>query len=159
MTSRSGAKSPAWIGDALSLYDPTNASSYKQQADDYRAELAKLHADAKAQLASIEPKDRRVLVTSHDAFRYFGRAYDIEVKGIQGISTEAEASVRDVNQLVDFIVQRKVPAVFVESSVNKRNMTSLREGCKSRGHDVAEGGELFSDAMGAAARRREPTSA
>lgn len=136
------------IGDALSLYDPTNAASYKKQTESYRAELAKLHEEAKTQIATIQPKSKRVMITSHDAFRYFGRAYDIEVKGIQGISTEAEASVRDINQLVDFIVSRKVPAVFVETSVNQRNMTSLREGCKARKHDVVLGGELFSDAMG-----------
>lgn len=89
-----------------------------------------------------------MLITSHDAFHYFGRAYDLEVRGIQGISTDAEASVKDVNDLVDFISRRNVKAVFVESSVNKRNMEALREGCRARGHQVVIGGELFSDAMG-----------
>jgi manganese/zinc/iron transport system substrate-binding protein len=136
------------IGDALAMYDPANAETYKKQTTSYRAELAKVHAEAKTVIAAITPKEKRVLITSHDAFRYFGRAYDIEVKGIQGISTDAEASVRDINNLVDFIVARKVNAVFVETSVNQRNMKSLQEGCKARGHDVALGGELFSDAMG-----------
>jgi len=136
------------IGDALAMYDPTNAATYKKQTESYRTELAKLHAETKQQIAAIEPKEKRVLITSHDAFRYFGRAYDIEVKGIQGISTDAEASVGDVNQLVNFIVTRKVNAVFVETSVNQRNMKSLQEGCKSRRHDIRIGGELFSDAMG-----------
>jgi manganese/zinc/iron transport system substrate-binding protein len=88
------------------------------------------------------------LVTAHDAFQYFGRAYDVEVKAIQGISTESEAGVREVNQLVDFLVERKIKAVFVETSVSPRNIESLIEGCESRGHDVTKGGELFSDAMG-----------
>lgn len=135
------------IGDALSLYDPTNAETYKKNADRYRAELAKLHEETKTAIASI-PKEKRVLVTSHDAFRYFGKAYDIEVKAIQGISTDTEASLREVNELVDFIVTHKVPAVFVETSVNQRNMKSLLDGCKARGHEVVLGGELFSDAMG-----------
>ncbi len=135
------------IGNALALYDPTNAATYKKNTEAYRAELAKLHDEAKTKLATI-PKENRALITSHDAFRYFGRAYDIEVKGIQGISTDTEASLREINELVDFIVARKVKAVFVESSVNERNMESLRQGCKSRGQPVALGGTLFSDAMG-----------
>ena len=138
------------IGEALALYDPANAATYKKNTKDYRGDLAKLHEDAKEKIASIEPRDKRVLITSHDAFRYFGRAYDIDVRGIQGISTDTEASLREVNQLVDFIVQRKVKAVFVETSVNQRNMKSLRDGCKARGHEVVLGGELYSDAMGKA---------
>lgn len=135
------------IGDALAMYDPANAESYKKNAEKYRAELAKLHEEAKSAVAGI-PKEKRVLVTSHDAFRYFGKAYDIEVKAIQGISTDTEASLREVNELVDFIVTRKVRAVFVETSVNQRNMKSLLDGCKARGHEVVLGGELYSDAMG-----------
>ncbi len=135
------------IGEALAKYDPAHASTYQKNTEKYRADLAKLHEDAKKEIATI-PKEKRVLVTSHDAFRYFGRAYDIDVKGIQGISTDTEASLREINQLVDFIVQRKVKAVFVETSVNQRNMRSLQDGCKARGHAVELGGELFSDAMG-----------
>lgn len=141
------------IGDALAKYDPTHAETYKKNTTAYRAELSKLHDETKTQLAAI-PREQRVLITSHDAFRYFGRAYEIEVRGVQGISTETEASLREVNQLVDFIVKRKVKAVFVETSVNQRNMESLRQGCKSRGNEVALGGELFSDAMG---KTGEPT--
>jgi manganese/zinc/iron transport system substrate-binding protein len=135
------------VRDALMKFDPPNASAYKARADAYQAELAKLHEYAKTQLASI-PKERRVLVTAHDAFQYFGRAYDIEVRGIQGISTETEAGLKDINDLVDFIVRRKVKAVFVETSVNERNMRALQEGCQAKGHQVVIGGELFSDAMG-----------
>jgi manganese/zinc/iron transport system substrate-binding protein len=136
------------IGAALAMYDPANADAYVQRADHYRAELAKLHEETKAKIVAVEPKEKRVLITSHDAFRYFGRAYDIEVRGLQGISTDTEASLREVNQLVDFIVARKVKAVFVETSVNPRNMQSLQDGCAARGHRVDLGGKLYSDAMG-----------
>jgi manganese/zinc/iron transport system substrate-binding protein len=136
------------IGDALALYDPANSAIYKKNMAAYRLKLAELHDEAKKKIASIEPVEKRVMVTSHDAFRYFGRAYGLEVRGIQGISTDAEASVRDINELVDFLVRRKINAVFVETSVSPRTMKSLQEGCKARGHTVVLGGELFSDAMG-----------
>jgi len=135
------------VRDALKAFDPPQAADYQARADAYQAELAKLHEYARTQLATI-PKDRRVMVTAHDAFRYFGRAYDVEVKGIQGISTESEAGVKEVNALVNFLVERKVKAVFVESSVSDKNIRALLEGCKARGHTVVIGGELFSDAMG-----------
>ncbi len=140
-------KAAGVVGEALSLYDPANAATYKTNADKLQQTLADLHEETKTKIQSI-PVERRVLVTSHDAFRYFGKAYDIQVKGIQGISTEAEASVRDIQNLVDFIAAKKVKAVFVESSVSQRNMEALREGCVAKGHAVALGGELFSDAMG-----------
>ena len=141
------SKAAGVVCDVLKQFDPPNASEYQARTDRYQVELAKLHEYAKTQIASI-PKERRVMVTAHDAFRYFGRAYDIEVKGIQGVSTEAEASVKDVNDLVNFLVQRKIKAVFVETSVNPRNIQALIQGCQSRGHMVVVGGELFSDAMG-----------
>lgn len=134
--------------EALVQFDPANAATYRARAEKYRDELAKLHEYAKREIAAILPVEQRVLVTSHDAFRYFGRAYVIEVKGIQGISTEAEASVKHIAELVGFIAGRKIKAVFVETSVNPRNMHSLLEGCQARGHKVVVGGELFSDAMG-----------
>jgi manganese/zinc/iron transport system substrate-binding protein len=135
------------VRDVLVKFDPKNSADYKKRADAYQAELDQLHDYAKIQIASVD-KDRRVLVTAHDAFRYFGRAYNIEVKGIQGISTEVEASVKDINDLVDFITKRKVKAVFAETSVNDRNMQSLIQGCAAKGHKVVLGGKLFSDAMG-----------
>lgn len=133
--------------DALKAFDPKHAAEYQTRADAYQAELTKLHEYAKEQLATI-PKSQRVMVTAHDAFRYFGRAYDLEVKGIQGISTESEAGVKEVNALVEFLATRKIKAVFVESSVSDKNVKALLEGCKARKHDVVIGGELFSDAMG-----------
>ncbi len=137
------------VRDTLVKFDPKHAEEYKSNAEAYQLKLVKLHEYAKTQIATI-PKEQRVLVTAHDAFRYFGKAYDIEVKGIQGISTEDEASVKDINDLVDFITKRKVKAVFVETSVSPKNIKSVIEGCEAQGHKVRIGGELFSDAMGKA---------
>ncbi len=134
---------------ALSEFDPKHAETYQANAVKYRERLTKLHQYAKDQLAVV-PQERRVLVTAHDAFRYFGRAYEVEVRGIQGISTDSEAGVRQVKELVDFLVEKKIKAVFVETSVSDQNIRSLLEGCAARGHQVVIGGELFSDAMGKA---------
>jgi manganese/zinc/iron transport system substrate-binding protein len=135
------------VARSLGEVDAVNAAYYQQNSERYLAELAKLDAYAKQTLATI-PQEHRVLITAHDAFNYFGRAYGIEVRGIQGISTESEAGVADINKLVDFLVARKIPAIFVESSVSDKNIKALIEGCKSRGHAVRIGGQLFSDAMG-----------
>jgi manganese/zinc/iron transport system substrate-binding protein len=113
----------------------------------FRADAARLDAFARAGLATI-PAARRLLVTAHDAFGYLSRAYGIEVAGVQGISTESEAGLQRIAELVDLIVARGVPAVFVESSVSDRSVRALVEGAAARGHDVVVGGELFSDAMG-----------
>lgn len=132
---------------ALAKFDPSRAASFGEAASTYRARLAELHQECRARLATI-PTERRVLVTAHDAFHYFGRAYKIEVRSIQGISTESEAGVRDINDLVSFIAEREIKAVFVESSVSDANLKALLEGCRARGHQVSIGGSLFSDAMG-----------
>lgn len=135
------------VARSLSEVDAANAARYQTNAERYVTQLAKLDDYAKQSLSSI-PKERRTLITAHDAFNYFGRAYDIEVLGIQGISTESEAGVADINKLVDILVERKIPAIFVESSVSDKNIKALVEGSKSRGHTVRIGGQLFSDAMG-----------
>lgn len=137
------------VRDELIALDPASADTYRANAAAYTARLGELDAHVRAQLATI-PKERRVLLTAHDAFGYFGRAYDIEVLGVQGMSTESEASLKDINTLVETLVDRRIPAVFVESSVPKKNIEALIEGAASRGHTVTIGGELFSDAMGAA---------
>lgn len=137
------------VRDRLKEYDPAHAAEYDANAKVHFDKLMDLHSFAKDQLATI-PKEQRVLVTAHDAFRYFGNAYDIEVRGIQGISTESQASVGEVNDLVNFLVERKIKAVFVESSVSERNVEALVEGCRDQGHEITIGGELFSDAMGEA---------
>ncbi len=135
------------VARSLGEVDADNAAYYTQNAERYVAQLVKLNDYAKQTLSSI-PKERRVLITAHDAFNYFGRAYDIDVRGIQGISTESEAGVADINKLVDFLVARKIPAIFIESSVSDKNIKALVEGSQSRGHAVRIGGQLFSDAMG-----------
>jgi manganese/zinc/iron transport system substrate-binding protein len=137
------------VAETLAVYDPENAEAYRTQAAVYTEQLEALDAYAKEVMSTI-PESQRVLVTAHDAFQYLGRAYGIEVRGIQGISTESEAGVRDLEDLVDFIVERQIPAVFVESSVADKNVRALVEGARARGHDVIIGGSLFSDAMGQA---------
>ena len=133
---------------SLATFDPPHADEYRANAKSYRDELSKLDDYVRTAIQSI-PEPQRVLVTAHDAFEYFSRAYGIEVKSVQGVTTEAEAGVLDVNRLVDFLVERKLPAIFVESSVNAKNIQAVIEGAKSRGVTVKVGGELFSDAMGA----------
>jgi manganese/zinc/iron transport system substrate-binding protein len=128
---------------------PSAAAQFHERAVAYKAELDELHAWVTQQVAQV-PESGRILVTAHDAFGYFGDAYGIEVLGLQGISTVAEYGVNDVRHLVDIIVDRKVKAIFVESSVPERSINAVREGCEARGHDVVIGGTLYSDAMGEA---------
>jgi len=137
---------PAVIGGLASI-DPDGETSFRANAAKLGASWDKLHLETKSRIKTI-PEDRRLLVTAHDAFAYFGRQYGIEVRGIQGISTEDEAGVRHIDGLVDEIVRRKLPAVFVETSVSDRNLRALLEGCAARGHEVRIGGELYSDALG-----------
>lgn len=132
---------------ALSRFDPAH-TAYGENAARYRSVLAELDDYARRTIASI-PREQRVLITAHDAFGYFGRAYGIEVVGIQGISTESEAGVQDINRLVDRIVQQRIPAIFVETSVSDKNVRAIIEGAARRGWTVRIGGTLFSDAMGA----------
>ena len=136
------------LAAALTDADPAGADLYAANAAAYRDRLLALDAYVRDSIASI-PDNARVLVTAHDAFNYFGRAYAIEVTGIQGLSTESEAGLARIGELVDLLVEREVRAVFVESSVADRNIRALVEGAAAKGHAVAIGGELFSDAMGA----------
>jgi len=133
----------------LSGFDPKNASVYESNALAYIDELEKLDEYARESIRSI-PQKQRVLITAHDAFNYMGRAYGIRVRGIQGISTESEAGVKDINDLIDLIVNKNIQAVFVETSVSDKNVRALVEGARARGHKVKIGGTLFSDAMGRA---------
>ncbi len=135
------------IQNKLAELDPKNASLYKNNATQYMQRLEELDAYSMKVLDSV-PKTSRVLVTAHDAFNYFGRRYNFEVVGIQGISTESEAGVQDIERIVKLLVDRKIKAVFVESTVSQRNMQALIEGTAAKGHVVTIGGELFSDAMG-----------
>lgn len=135
------------IRDGLSEEDPANAAEYEARAAAYLAELSELDAYVRAQAARV-PAERRVLVTAHDAFNYFGRAYGFEVRGLQGISTASEAGTADVQKLAEFIAERRIPAVFVESSISPRTIQAVQAAVRSRGFDVAIGGELYSDALG-----------
>lgn len=135
------------VRDALASADPGGADEFMANAARYGAELQALDAYVKRVIATI-PEEKRVLVTAHDAFQYFSRATGLQVMGIQGISTESEAGVADINRLVDEVVRRKIPAIFVESSVPDKNVRAVIEGAAARGVNVAKGGELFSDAMG-----------
>jgi manganese/zinc/iron transport system substrate-binding protein len=137
------------IATTLGRHDPANATAYQANATRVAAKLMKLHAQITASVATI-PEPQRILLTAHDAFGYFGRAYQMEVRGIQGYSTESEAGLREINALVDLVVQRRIPAVFVESSVSEKNVRALVEGARSRGHELRVGGTLFSDALGPA---------
>lgn len=142
------AKAVEVVRDKLTLRDPAEAATYQANAARYMAEIDKLDAYSRQVLANV-PAERRVLVTAHDAFNYFGRAYAFEVKGIQGISTESEAGLKKIEELVELLVARRIPAVFVESTIPARSIEALVAGAKVRGHAVTIGGELFSDAMGA----------
>jgi len=135
------------VAEALCEYDPANKEYYQKNAQAYLAQLKELDAYAKEVLGSI-PANQRVLVTAHDAFSYFGRAYGLEVRGIQGLSTESEAGVRDIENLISYLVDNNIPAVFVETSVSDKNVRALVEGTNAQGHDVKIGGVLYSDAMG-----------
>lgn len=136
-----------YFTDELIKWDPSNASHYFERKEKYLLELDQLNIYAKELLSEVH-HSQRVLITAHDAFSYFGRAYDIEVYGLQGISTMSEFGLKDVSELVTFIIDRKIKAVFVESSVSEKALKSVIEGCEKQGHEVKIGGMLYSDAMG-----------
>ncbi len=137
------------VRDALAAADPDGEAVYLQNADRHRKQVLELDAYA-AEVLSTVPPDQRVLVTAHDAFGWFGRRFGYEVLAIQGLSTESEAGVQDIERLVAVLAERGIPAVFVESTVSPRHVEALLAGAASRGREVSIGGELFSDAMGEA---------
>lgn len=132
---------------ALIEIDSQNAGEYNKNAEAYLKQLSDLDQYVHQKADSL-PQDKRVLITAHDAFNYFGRGYGFEVKGLQGISTESEAGTADVQSLAAIIVERRIPAIFVETSVPPRYIEAVQAAVKSRGFNVRVGGELFSDAMG-----------
>lgn len=148
-------KAVGTVRDELSAFDPAGASVYQANAAKYLAELEKLDAYVREQAGKL-PSEQRVLVTAHDAFFYFGNAYGFEVHGLQGVSTVAEASPKDVQELAEFIVKRKVPTLFVESSVNVKNMVAVQRAVEARGWKITFAGsqkvedapQLYSDALG-----------
>jgi manganese/zinc/iron transport system substrate-binding protein len=135
------------VRDALTERHPAGAATFAANAEAHLSDVQALARYAANVLSSV-PAENRVLLTSHDAFNYFGSAYGFEVIGIQGISTESEAGLQRIAELVDLLVERDIRAVFVETSVSDRNIRALVEGAAARGHAVEIGGELYSDAMG-----------
>jgi manganese/zinc/iron transport system substrate-binding protein len=139
------------IAAELGKLAPACAADMQTRAETYQAQLLGLDSWARTSIASI-PEAQRILVTAHDAFNYYGRAYGIEVQGIQGISTESEAGIADIRRMVDAVVDRKVPAVFIESTINPRTIQAVIEAAAERGHTIGIGGQLYSDAMGEAGK-------
>ncbi len=137
------------VGMALVQNDTINRQIYESNLAVFLDSLDILHRWVAHEMSTI-PQERRVLVTAHDAFGYFGRAYNIEVKGLQGISTVTEAGLFDVTHMIDMLVEQKIKAVFVETSVPRKAIDAVVEGCHAEGHNIQIGGLLFSDAMGSA---------
>lgn len=137
------------ITDTLRTFDLKSRHYFQSNATTYLRQLDSLHTWIYSEIATI-PEKQRVLITAHDAFGYFGAAYHIEVRGLQGISTMSEFGLQDITNLVNLITSRGIKAVFVESSVPRRSIEAVVEGCRERGHEVAIGGTLYSDAMGKA---------
>lgn len=135
------------VRDSLIELQPESKAAFEANAAVHLEEIAKLATYSDEAMSTV-PNEARVLLTAHDAFGYFGTAYGFEVLGIQGISTQSEAGLNRISELVDMLVERKVSAIFVESSVSDRNIRALIEGAAAMGHEVKIGGELFSDAMG-----------
>lgn len=135
------------VADGLSQADPQGKTEYEANLESYLKELDETDAYIRSRTEEL-PKEQRVLVTAHDAFQYFGKAYGFEVRGLQGISTDAEAGTGDVSGLADFIVERQIKAIFVESSVPPKTIEALQAAVKAKGFDAAIGGELYSDSLG-----------
>ncbi len=135
------------LARGLAEIDAAHAEIYLSNLEHYLTELDELHTYIKEKAAEV-PEGRRVLVTAHDAFNYFGKAYGFEVRGLQGISTDSEAGTSDVSSLAEFITARKIKAIFVESSVPPKTIEALQAAVRAKGFDVAIGGELYSDSLG-----------
>ncbi len=135
------------VTEALVNHDIENKDFYQQNSAEYLSRLNTLREFVKNKVTTL-PESKRVLITAHDAFGYFGKAYDFEVIGLQGVSTDSEASTADLQRLSKLIVERKIPAIFVESSVSPKYIEAVKEAVNSRGFDVEVGGVLYSDALG-----------
>src|SRR5690606_3467360 len=135
------------VAEALAELDPDHAAGYRERAEAYSSRLEELDGAVRERIAKVPP-EQRVLVTAHDAFNYFGRAYGFEVRGLQGISTVAEAGTADVQELARFVAERQIPALFIETSVSARSIEAVLAAVQARGFDVRLGGNLYSDALG-----------
>lgn len=135
------------VAEALADANPAHADRYAERTAAYREELQQTHRYVLERAQEV-PEERRVLITSHDAFGYFGAAYGFDVRGLQGISTAAEAGTRDVQQMAEFIVTREIPVLFAESSVPRRGMEAVRRAAQDQGFPATFGGTLYGDALG-----------
>jgi manganese/zinc/iron transport system substrate-binding protein len=135
------------VVEQLSELDPQGASEFEQRGEEYKRQIDELDTYVEEEISSI-PEEQRVLVTAHDAFNYFGRRYGMEVRGLQGISTEAEAGSRDVQELADFLAENEIKAIFVESSVPPQTIEAVQDAARDRGWELEIGGQLYSDAGG-----------
>ncbi len=135
------------IRDTLAAQDPAGEADYGVRAAELEQKIRAVHEYAKQCIATI-PERSRVLVTAHDAFNYFGRAYGLEVHGVQGITTEHEAGLSEINRLVRMLCDRKIGAIFVEQAFEERQVKAVVEGARANGHNLRVGGKLYSDAMG-----------
>ena len=135
------------VGSVLAAHDTLRADTYLDAARGFAGQIDSLAAWARSELACI-PDNNRVLITSHDAFGYFGRAFDMDVRGLQGISTALEAGTADVRELASFVAERRIPSLFMESSISPRGIEAVRAAVRDRGFDVRIGGTLFGDALG-----------
>lgn len=126
---------------------PQHADAFRKNAKEYKEDLQYLDKWSRKEIAHV-PEKSRVLVTAHDAFAYFGNEYGFKVKGLQGLSTDSDYGLRDVQELVDLLTDKQIKAVFVESSVSEKSINAVVEGAKEKGHTVTIGGQLYSDAMG-----------
>lgn len=138
-----------YLAETFAAMDSANATGYRTRFRDYQRELQETDAYVRERAASLD-STKRAVITSHDAFGYFGRAYGFEVRGLQGISTATEAGTADVQNLASFVADRQIPALFVESSVPQRGIQAVQAAVRARGFDVKIGGSLFSDALGQA---------
>ncbi|PEN13415.1 manganese transporter [Longibacter salinarum] len=141
------ARAARHVSNELAAIDTARAQYYRNRAAAYADTLNQLDVELKSMIQRVQ-EDKRVLITSHDAFRYFGRAYGFEVRGLQGISTASEAGTADVQNLATFVAEREIPAIFVESSIPRRGIEAVREAVRAKGFDVAIGGTLYGDALG-----------
>lgn len=136
-----------YLTQELSKLDPKNAAYFEKNNIEYLQKLDVLESEIKNTISTL-PQEKRILVTAHDAFNYFGEAYGFEVVGLQGLSTATEAGVQDVQNLAKLIIDKKVKAIFIESSVPKRTIEALQQAVLAQGFQVEIGGTLYSDALG-----------
>ena len=136
------------VATKLGVLDAKNANKYFVNAEKYVQKLNDLQLSITSKLKAL-PEEKRILVTAHDAFAYFGKEYHFQVVSLQGLSTVTEAGVKDVQRIANFIIENKIKAIFIESSVPVRTVKALQAAVKSKGHEVSIGGTLFSDALGA----------